>query len=109
MFGFKASDFVKLLRVSEPLRSYAIQGVSSLFAELQQQVQARASAHLGADYSIHDDLRHLVVRRPISCDAQQPLQAVLQQMQQHQIGSMVIVDEAQKPIGILPYGIYGAF
>ena len=96
----KASDFVKLLRVSEPLRSYAIQGVSSLFAELQQQVQARASAHLGADYSIHDDLRHLVVRRPISCDAQQPLQAVLQQMQQHQIGSMVIVDDAQKPIGI---------
>lgn len=95
-----ATDFIKLLRTSEPLRSYAIQGISSLFAELQQQTQARASAHLGANYSIHDALRTLVVRTPISCFADQPLLQVVQQMQQHQIGSMVVVDENQHPIGI---------
>lgn len=95
-----ASDFIKLLRVSEPLRSYAIQGVSSLFAELQQQAQARASAHLGANYSLHDALRSLVVRSPISCSADQKLLQVIQKMQQHQIGSMVIIDQNQFPIGI---------
>lgn len=95
-----ATDFIKLLRASEPLRSFAIGGISSLFDELQQQVQARASAHLGADYSIHDSLASLIVRKPISCLADQPLQQVLQIMQQHQIGSMVIVDQEQAPIGI---------
>lgn len=95
-----ASDFVKLLRVSEPLRSFAISGLSSLFEELQQQARARASAHLGADYSIHDSLASLIVRKPISCTSEQPLQQVLQTMQQHQIGSMVIVDAQNKPQGI---------
>lgn len=95
-----ATDFIKLLRISEPLRSYAIQGVSSLFAELQQQTQARASAHLGANYSIHDELRTLIVRTPISCSADQSLLHVIQQMQQRQIGSMVVVDEEKHPIGI---------
>lgn len=95
-----ADDFAKLLRVSNPLRSFAISGISSLFEELQQQVQARASAHLGADYSIHDSLASLVVRNPISCPPDQPLQQVLQTMQKHQIGSMVVVDEANTPLGI---------
>ena len=95
-----ATDFVKLLRASEPLRTYAIGGISTLFDELQQQAQARASAHLGADYSIHDSLASLIVRKPISCSAELPLQRVLQIMQQHQIGSMVVVDEENRPSGI---------
>lgn len=95
-----AADFVKLLRISEPLRSYAIRGFSSLLSELQQQAQERASAHLGADYSIHDALRSLIVHQPISCYADQSLHEVLQSMQQHQIGSMVIVDADQAPLGI---------
>ena len=95
-----ATHFVKLLRASQPLRSFAISGISSLFEELQQQVQARASAHLGADYSIHDSLASLILRQPISCPPEQPLQHVLQTMQQHQIGSMVIVDQEHSPLGI---------
>lgn len=95
-----ATDFIKLLRASEPLRSFAISGISSLLGELQEQAQARASAHLGSDYSIHDSLDSLVVRKPISCAPEQPLQEVLQTMQQHQIGSMVITDDSQAPLGI---------
>lgn len=95
-----ATDFVKLLRVSEPLRSFAISGISSLFEELQQQVQARASAQLGADYSIHDSLDSLIIRKPIHCSPEQPLHQVLQVMQQHQIGSMVVVDQEEAPLGI---------
>ena len=96
----KAEDFVRLLRLSDPLRSYAIQGFSSLLSELHQHAQERASAYLGADYSIHDKLGSLVARTPISCYADQPLQHVLQLMQQHQIGSMVIVNQQQHPVGI---------
>ena len=95
-----SADFVKLLRISEPLRSYAIRGFSSLLSELQQQAQERASAHLGADYSMHDELSSLIVHQPISCYPEQPLQEVLQTMQQHQIGSMVIVDQNQLPLGM---------
>ena len=58
-----AADFVKLLRISEPLRSYAIRGFSSLLSELQQQAQERASAHLGADYSMHDELGSLIAHQ----------------------------------------------
>lgn len=95
-----AADFVKLLRISEPLRSYAIRGFSSLLSELQQQAQERASAHLGADYSMHDTLASLIVHKPISCYPDQSLQEVLQLMQKHQIGSMVIVNTDQQPLGI---------
>ncbi|MFC3333493.1 CBS domain-containing protein [Paenalcaligenes hominis] len=45
-------------------------------------------------------MHSLIVHQPISCYADQSLHEVLQSMQQHQIGSMVIVDADQAPLGI---------
>lgn len=92
--------FVKLFALSNPLRDFALRGVSSLLDQVNQQVQMRAVETLGAQYSLDTRLGQLAMRQPIGCAPEMPLREAVRLMHEQQVGSIVVVDPANKPLGI---------
>ncbi|HWV11210.1 putative nucleotidyltransferase substrate binding domain-containing protein [Pseudomonas sp.] len=92
--------FIKLFAISNPLRDFALRGVSSLLDQVNQQVQLRAVETLGAQYSLDTSLGELAMRQPIGCAPDTPLREAVKQMHEQHVGSIVVVDPAQAPLGI---------
>ncbi|UFQ97401.1 putative nucleotidyltransferase substrate binding domain-containing protein [Pseudomonas wenzhouensis] len=92
--------FVKLFAVSNPLRDFALRGVSSLLDQVNQQVQLRAVETLGAQYSLDTRLGELAMRQPIGCAPDTPLRDAVRLMHEQHVGSIVVLDPAGKPLGI---------
>src|SRR5690606_30173478 len=94
------TDFIKLLALSAPLRDFALRGVSSLVDQVNQQVQLRAAENLGANYSLDTRLADLLLQQPVACAPSLALNEAVRRMHEQHVGSMVIVDPAQRPLGI---------
>lgn len=92
--------FTQLLKLSAPFRTFAIRGISTLFGQLQEEVQTKANLSLGSQYSLNAKLNTLAVRSPVTCTADTIVRQAVQRMQQHRVGSIVIVDAAYAPLGI---------
>ena len=92
--------FIKLFAVSNPLRDFALRGVSSLLDQVNQQVHLRAVETLGAQYSLDTRLGELAMRQPIGCAPATPLREAVRLMHEQHVGSIVIVDPAERPLGI---------
>ena len=92
--------FIKLFALSNPLRDFALRGVSSLLDQVNQRVQLNAVETLGAQYSLDTPLGELAMRQPISCTPNTALREAVKLMHEQHVGSIVIVDPAHKPLGI---------
>lgn len=92
--------FVRLFAQSAPFRDFALRGVSSLLDQVNQQVQLRAAENLGAQYSLDTTLRELALQHPVACSAATPLRDAVRRMHEQHVGSIVIVDEGERPVGI---------
>ncbi len=93
-------DFVSLFRRSLPFRDFALRGVSSLLDQVNQQAQQQASESLGSHYSLDAELAELSGRAPVTCAADTPIRAAVKLMHQASVGSIVITDAQQAPLGI---------
>lgn len=94
------AGFVKLFALSNPFRDFALRGVSSLLDQVNQQVQLRAVETLGAQYSLDTRLAELAVRQPVACPPHMPLREAVRLMHESQVGSIVIVQGDERPVGI---------
>ncbi len=92
--------FVQLISISSPFRDFAIRGVSSLLDLVNQQAQMRAVETLGENYSLETSIGELAVHYPVACLPDLPLREAVALMQQNNVGSIVIVDDQQRPLGI---------
>ncbi len=92
--------FVRLFALSSPLRDFALRGVSSLLDQVNQQAQLRAAESLGEEYSLDTRLGELALQNPVACPPELPLNQAVRLMHEHQVGSIVIVEATQRPIGI---------
>ncbi len=92
--------FVRLFAQCTAFRDFALRGVSSLLDQVNQQVQMRAAENLGAQYSLDTSLRELAMQQPVACAPQTSLREAVRQMHEQHVGSIVVVDEAQRPQGI---------
>lgn len=92
--------FIKLFALSTAFRDFALRGVSSLLDQVNQQVQQRAAETLGTQYSLNTRLGELAMRHPVMCAPDTPLREAVKLMHEQQVGSIVIVDEQQAPLGI---------
>jgi len=92
--------FVRLVSKSDAFRDFAMRGVSSLLDLVNQQAQTRAVESLGERYSLETTVGELAVHHPVSCLPSLPLSDAVELMQLANVGSIVIVDEEQHPLGI---------
>ncbi|WP_122827457.1 CBS domain-containing protein, partial [Pseudomonas viridiflava] len=85
---------------STTFRDFALRGVSSLLDQVNQQVQQRAAETLGTQCSLNTRLGELAMRHPVMCGPDMPMREAVKLMHEQQVGSIVIVDKRQAPLGI---------
>lgn len=88
-------DFVRLLHQSEPLRAFALNGVSSLLGQLHRQTRSQASSTLGHADAFNMELGGFISRDPVTCAPSTPLHDAVRLMHDRQVGSVAIVDSSR--------------
>ena len=96
----KKQEFIKLFALSTAFRDFALRGVSSLLDQVNQQVKQRAAETLGTQYSLNTRLGELAMRHPVMCAPDLPMRDAVKLMHEQQVGSIVIIDPRQAPVGI---------
>jgi len=93
---------------SPAFAQYLGQRTAQFLALSRQALQAAYATHAAAEQSLETPLGALVGKKLVSCDASTPLHTALQTMHQQRLGSMLVVDAAQHPVGILTrYDVLG--
>jgi CBS domain-containing protein len=100
-YELTAADFSTLLALSAPFRDFCTRRIANLLEHSKQVIQAQYTQSGTEQQSLTSPLSAIIRRAPITCSPQTSVREVLEQMQESRIGSMVAVDAAGRPLGIL--------
>ena len=95
-----AADFHALVDSNARFREFCMDHLSALLEQSHRARRADAAASLSEGADMLAPLRSAVTRAPVSCGAGAPVAEVVRTMHDQRIGSMVVVDAKQVPIGI---------
>ncbi|HMM46894.1 MAG TPA: DUF294 nucleotidyltransferase-like domain-containing protein [Thiobacillaceae bacterium] len=96
-----AADFQTLLAQSAVFRDFCTRRIGSLLEESQRAVQSQYALAVDDENRFSRPLSSLVRRAPLSVQADTPLAGALAAMNGSHVGSVVVVDPAGHPSGIL--------
>jgi CBS domain-containing protein len=99
-YALTLDDFHSLLQQSEPFRLFCTRYLDTLLQQSRAQLQTQMSIHAAEQQTLAMPLSRLQKRAPVACAPDTPLSDVLARMHALRIGSMVVVDGEQKPVGI---------
>ncbi|MBY0574989.1 MAG: CBS domain-containing protein [Gallionellaceae bacterium] len=100
-YELPAADFHTLLGLSAPFRDFCTRRIANLLEHSKQVIQTQYAQSSAGQQSLNSPLSAIIRRAPITCSPQTSVREVLQRMHESRIGSMVAVDEAGRPLGIL--------
>ena len=95
-----ADDFHALVESNPRFRDFCMDHLSMLLEQSQRARRAEAVEAMDEGVGMLAPLRSAVARTAVSCAADAPVAEVVRRMHADRIGSMVVVDERQFPIGI---------
>lgn len=98
VYQLSSSDFQLLLERSDAFRAFGTRRLAHLLELSRQRIQSVLNTR-SSQQQTETQLGELA-HTPITCPPDTSLGEVLQQMKSRRIGSMIMVDEAQKPLGI---------
>jgi CBS domain-containing protein len=100
-YELPVADFHTLLEMSAPFRDFCTRRIANLLEHSKQVIQAQYTQSGAEQQSLTSPLSNIIRRAPITCAPQTSVREVLEQMHESRIGSMVAVDDAGRPLGIL--------
>jgi CBS domain-containing protein len=98
-FELDRTHFDQLLARSPVFNDFCTRRLASLLDLALRGAQASSATSVSGD-SLGAPLRTLVRRVPVTCTRDTPIGTALTCMERERIGSIVIADEAQRPIGV---------
>ena len=99
-FELAAADFFVLMQKSAVFHLFCTQYIASLLGQSRQQLMNQFSQRIAEQQTMSSPLSSLIKREPLTTSPETPLREVVEAMARRSIGSMIIIDEAQHPIGI---------
>ncbi len=96
-----AGDFSELIGKSAAFRDFCTRRIANLLEHSKQVIQAQYSHSSVEQQSLASPMSSIIRRAPVTCAPQTSVRQVLEIMREQRIGSMIAVDEAQRPLGIL--------
>ena len=100
-YELPVADFHILLGLSAPFRDFCTRRIANLLEHSKQVIQTQYAQSNAEQQSLASSLSAIIRRAPITCSPQTSVRRVLAQMHESRIGSMVAVDDAGRPLGIL--------
>lgn len=95
------ADFHTLLGLSAPFRDFCTRRIANLLEHSKQVIQAQYTQSSTELQSLTSPLSAIIRGSPITCAPDASVREVLARMHEARIGSMIAVDEAGRPLGIL--------
>jgi len=95
------ADFRELMQKSQVFNLFCTQYLASLFSQSRQQLQLQLVQRTADQQTMNSPLSSLTKKKPNMVTAETPLRQVLEVMAGQRIGSMIIADADERPIGIL--------
>ncbi len=99
-FELSAADFAELLAMSAVFKDFCTRRIAALFEQSNQAMQAQLAQTATEQQSLSSSLADVLRRAPVTCAPETPLREVLTTMRELHVGSMVVVDGGNRPIGI---------
>jgi CBS domain-containing protein len=100
-YELPVADFHTLFEMSAPFRDFCTRRIANLLEHSKQVIQAQYTQSGAEQQSLTSPLSAIIRRAPITCSPQTSMREVLELMHESRIGSMVAVDDAGRPLGIL--------
>lgn len=99
-YEMPAEHFPELLNRSPVFREFTTEFLASMLRESRRLIQLNYNAASGEQQTMSRTLRSLITRQPVTCTAETPLGDVLRTLQNRKIGSMLVTDGDERPVGI---------
>ncbi|MGC9455996.1 MAG: DUF294 nucleotidyltransferase-like domain-containing protein, partial [Halothiobacillaceae bacterium] len=93
-------DFDTLLKQSPAFSDFCTRRLASLLDQVQHQIQAQAMHQQGSGGVLALRVTECIRRAPITCPPETPIRDALETMQSHRIGSMIMTDAQERPLGL---------
>jgi CBS domain-containing protein len=100
-YELPVADFHTLLGLSAPFRDFCTRRIANLLEHSKQVIQVQYTQSSAEQQSLTSPLSAIIRRAPVTCAPQTSVREVLERMHELRIGSMVAVDDAGRPLGIL--------
>jgi CBS domain-containing protein len=100
VYRLPMAAFEQAMDVSRPFRDFATRRLAALLDQSQRLLQGQYSSRLADTRNLTRPLKSVLRRAPVTVDASAPLLEVLTTMKSLRIGSVVVIDAAERPMGI---------
>ena len=99
-YEIMAETFFELMQKSAVLNFFCTQYLASLLSQSRQQLQLQFSQHVAEQQTMNSPLTAVIKKAPLSVTPDTPIRRVVELMAAGSIGSMIVVDDEQQPVGI---------
>jgi CBS domain-containing protein len=100
-YELPVADFNALIGLSAPFRDYCTRRIANLLEHSKQVIQAHYTQSSAEQQSLASPLSTIIRHAPVTCVPQTSVREVLERMHESRVGSMVAVDDAGRPLGII--------
>lgn len=99
-YRLPAEIFTELLHRSQRFQEFSTHYLRSLLRDSRRLIQMHSASAATEQQAMNRSLRSLIKTAPIACAPGATIASALQAMHQARVGSMVVVDDEQRPLGI---------
>jgi len=99
-YELPADDFFSLIQKSSAFNFFCTQYIASLLSQSRQQLQSQFSQRVAEQQTMNSPLSSIIKKEPIAVTRDTSIQKVVEVMAAGTLGSIIIVDDEQKPVGI---------
>jgi CBS domain-containing protein len=99
-YELPANDFFALMQKSSVFNHYCTQYIASLLDQSRQQLQVQFAQRAAEQQTMNSPLASIVKKVPVSVSPATSIRGVIETMVAGHLGSMIVIDEEEKPIGI---------
>ncbi|QDF97558.1 nucleotidyltransferase [Azoarcus sp. DD4] len=100
-FQIDADQFLQLMQMSPVFHLFCTQYIASLLNQSRQQLQTTFAQRAAEQQTMTTPLGQLIKKTPICVGPDAATRSALEAMAEHDIGCIVVVDDKQRPLGIL--------
>ena len=99
-YELSADDYFLLMQKSTVFNIFCTQYIASLLSQSRQQLQMQFSQRVAEQQTMNSPLSTIIKKAPLSVTPETLVREVVGLMAGRSIGSMIVVDDKQQPIGI---------
>lgn len=99
-YEIEADAFFELVQKSPVFNLYCTKYIASLLSQSRQQLQTQFAQRVAEQQTMNSPLSSIIKREPVCLTRDSTIQQVVEKMNTIKIGSMIIVDDEHRPVGI---------